>query len=184
MPVVAQFRTLPGQGSVATYFGAQQPISAVALTAPKAGVFRDVVEWVLVVCTVVEVQVLALCHESEWEIRSTGLCCAADNLTIARVAATRQGRIFLGAASDGALYELQYHGKTADLGSWIGETIGARAPSDREPLPARCQALCFRGPPVSEWAAKCRKVNLSVSIAVALLPPFLKRFSQPDALDK
>jgi len=104
-----------------------QPIVSVGLAPPKKGVFREVVEWCLVVTTKEEAMICALAKASAsamtndtthnnngsrtstspWTAVLTKFIIPSDWISFLCVASTKSGRVFLG-GQDGNVYELDY----------------------------------------------------------------------------
>lgn len=118
------------------YSGEEQAIVAVGLVRPRPGVFVEAIQQLLVLCTTTEIVLLGVCCSrgaggggddcEELTLQPLPLYSVpADNVTMVSVAATADGRIFMGGA-DGHLYELQY--SSGD--SWRSK---------------RCQKVCHTG---------------------------------------
>ena len=112
------------------YNGLSDVIVSVALASPKPGIFTDIVKYVLVVATTVEVVLLAVtwrltCDGSKKELRlqNTQYTISTDNATIFKIVSSVSGRIFL-AGNDRNLYELVYE---SDNNSWKS-VLGIDAP--------------------------------------------------------
>lgn len=98
-----------------------QPIISVGLAPPKQGVFRDVVEWCLVVTTKEEAMICALAKasattndsnshrtsSSPWTVVLTKFIIPSDWISFLCITSTKSGRVFLG-GQDGNVYELEY----------------------------------------------------------------------------
>jgi len=102
-----------------------QCVVSVGLVRPKKGVFKEVVEWCIVVTTPEEVILCALAfeptatgsdgfatagrHGTSLLLVPTRFVVPTDSIPILSVCGTRDGRIFLG-GHDGCLYEMVYEG--------------------------------------------------------------------------
>lgn len=100
-----------------------QPIVSVGLAPPKKGVFREVVEWCLVVTTKEEAMLCAIAKatdtvddgrnsngppsSSPWTVVPTKFIVPSDWISFLCIASTKNGRVFLG-GQDGNVYELDY----------------------------------------------------------------------------
>jgi len=100
-----------------------QPIVSVGLAPPKKGVFREVVEWCLVVTTKEEAMICAIAKVTEnsdgssygtgssssspWMVVPTKFIVPSDWISFLCIASTKSGRVFLG-GQDGNVYELDY----------------------------------------------------------------------------
>lgn len=111
------------------YLKSQYEIIDVALVRPKAGIFNESVEWIVVVVTPMEIFLLAAIFKSpdhsslspsvaasnepknysamDLVLCETGLTFPSDEVNMVSVCGTKDGRIFL-AGSDGNIYELVY----------------------------------------------------------------------------
>lgn len=99
------------------YAGEGQVITTAGLVRPTPGVFVAAVEYVVILCTVVDVVMLALSRADtgsadpelqRWELRPIPHYTAPTDAVILRsMGGTAGGRVFLG-ADDGRVYELQY----------------------------------------------------------------------------
>lgn len=92
------------------YCGESQAISCVGLVRPRPGVFLEAIQYLLVVCTTIEIVLLGVCLGRKDELSLQPLpmySLLSDNVLMTHVAATTTGRIFL-AGADGNLYEIQY----------------------------------------------------------------------------
>mmetsp|Transcript_14798 Transcript_14798/g.34244 ORF Transcript_14798/g.34244 Transcript_14798/m.34244 type:complete len:1911 (+) Transcript_14798:203-5935(+) len=101
----------------------RQPIVSVGLAPPKQGVFREVVEWCLIVTTKEEAMLCAIAKvtaatedansgnngssSSPWMVVPTKFIVPSDWISFLCVTSTKDGRIFLG-GQDGNVYELDY----------------------------------------------------------------------------
>mmetsp|Transcript_11676 Transcript_11676/g.29571 ORF Transcript_11676/g.29571 Transcript_11676/m.29571 type:complete len:1883 (+) Transcript_11676:126-5774(+) len=101
----------------------RQPIISVGLAPPKKGVFREVVEWCLVVTTKEEAMLCAIAKATEnvdevgnrngtsssspWTVVPTKFIVPSDWISFLCIASTKSGRVFLG-GQDGNVYELDY----------------------------------------------------------------------------
>ncbi|CAL8471349.1 g10891 [Coccomyxa elongata] len=99
------------------YSGEEQAICAVGLVRPRPGVFVEAIQYVLVLCTTVEIVLLGVCMSpgangdaaDELTLQPLPLyACSSDNVTMCSVATTPDGRIFTGGAN-GLLYEIVYN---------------------------------------------------------------------------
>lgn len=131
-----QIWTYEDERDVAYYDGLNHAIVSVALVVPKAGVFVSDVKHLLVVTTPMEIVVLGVtfgdstktvCSPNKSLQNSTPyvemqlmnkpiFVINTDNVSIASIEGTSDGRIFLG-GRDGALYELQYQAES----NWFGK---------------------------------------------------------------
>ena len=103
-----QFSSSNGQYTV--FDEVEQVIVAVGLAAPKASVFTSSVKYLLVVCTPLEVVILALTQQGpkgRIELSLTPFVLPTDNTLFTKVTSTQSGRIFL-TGQDGCLYEILY----------------------------------------------------------------------------
>mmetsp|Transcript_14692 Transcript_14692/g.35843 ORF Transcript_14692/g.35843 Transcript_14692/m.35843 type:complete len:1892 (-) Transcript_14692:135-5810(-) len=101
--------------------GGNRPIIvSVGLAPPKPGVFRESVDWCLIITTKDEARVYCITQRTGvdisgntvtlgagWVIVGTGFAVPTDFHSFYSVASTASGRVFLG-GSDGNLYELDY----------------------------------------------------------------------------
>jgi len=101
----------------------RQPIVSVGLAPPKKGVFREVVEWCLVVTTKEEAMLCAIAKATEtvddgsnsnvsspsspWTVVPTKFIVPSDWISFLCIASTKSGRVFLG-GQDGNVYEFDY----------------------------------------------------------------------------
>lgn len=118
------------------YSGEGQLLRGVGLLRPAPGVFVEAVGFCVVVCTVVEVVMLALCRTAlpaaaaatdipvqRWELRALPHYTAPSNAVAMRcVACTPGGRALLG-GGDGRIYELDYQ----SAASWSRRRCSLRA---------------------------------------------------------
>ncbi|MEW5305512.1 MAG: hypothetical protein WDW36_008046 [Sanguina aurantia] len=109
------------------YNGEEQAICAVGLLQPRAGVFLEAIQHVIVLCTTVEVVLLGVCPARQSSSGSSGdvtlqplpmYCVPTDNVVMSCVSCSAGGRVFLGGA-DGHVYELNYNA----LESWRSKRI-------------------------------------------------------------
>ena len=89
-----------------------QIIVSIAVARPKAGVFITDIPYLLVICTTVEIIVLAMKFDqnnvySRVQLYPTEYTIASDNVQMLQVIGTPNGRIFLG-GNDSHVYELVY----------------------------------------------------------------------------
>lgn len=101
-------------------------IISVSLSAPKASVFSDLVKYILVVATPVQVYLLAFVWEADLsllKIESTSFSVPSDSVTMLKVAGSQCGRIFMG-GNDGNVYELEY--QNAEVWSVFGSSRKCR----------------------------------------------------------
>ena len=94
------------------YDDLDQVIISAGLVRPKAGVFRDEIQWLLVLATPVEIVIVGMSFTSgsilgELTLIPTPLTIPSDNVNIISIQGTMNGRIFL-TGRDGNLYELAY----------------------------------------------------------------------------
>lgn len=108
------------------YNGLSDVIVSVALATPKAGIFTDIVKYVLVVATTVEVVLLAVTFRPssdrnylELKLQNTQYTISTDNTTIFKIVCSVKGRIFL-AGNDRNLYELVYETSSESWREFIG----------------------------------------------------------------
>jgi hypothetical protein len=106
----------------ALYNGLSDVIVSVALAIPKEGIFTDVVKYVLVVATTVEIALLAITCKGDLndiKLQNTQYTISTDNSTVFKIVSTVKGRIFL-AGNDRNLYELVYDNDNDTWGSYLG----------------------------------------------------------------
>lgn len=94
-------------------------IVSVGLVKPKKGVFRDIVEWCLLVTTSEDVLLCALARESNslsstncdsiLKLIPTRYIIPTDSVPMLSICGTDDGRVFMG-GHDGCLYEMSYEG--------------------------------------------------------------------------
>jgi nuclear pore complex protein Nup155 len=106
------------------YDDLDQVIICVGLVKPKADVFKDIVEYLLVLATPVEIVLVAVTvskkidsNQIEITLLPTNYSVPTDNVNILKISGTSNGRIFL-TGQDGCLYEFEYE---SDEG-WIRKT--------------------------------------------------------------
>ena len=92
-----------------------QSIVAAGVFKPRAKVFQPAVQHVMVLCTTTEIVFVGVCHTGaifeEIQLETLGQYrVATDNVSMISVAASADGRVFLGGA-DGNLYEILYNAK-------------------------------------------------------------------------
>ncbi|RYG97148.1 hypothetical protein EON65_53300, partial [archaeon] len=138
------------------YDSSTEAIVSVALSTPKAGIFQDSVQYVLVLATPTNVTVLALCNTGTAQapllkLVPTAYTLSSDNVTMVKIVGSQVGRIFM-AGSDSNIYELDYSYSENPWASLVG------------------------GVPQH----KCRKINHNAWNwkLVHLLPPFLRSLSE------
>jgi nuclear pore complex protein Nup155 len=141
------------------YLKSQYEIIDVALVRPKAAIFSESVEWLIVVVTPMEILLLATTFDSpdktgsgfigehvkelknyanlDLSLHETGFNFPSDEVNMVSICATKNGRIFL-AGSDGNIYELNYQQET----DW--------------------------------FSPKCKKVNKTASALSYIVPTFLR----------
>lgn len=117
---------------VIRYEGFSEVVYSVTLATPKPETFTDSVAYLLVVCTPVEVCLLAVVRDDQIEydidmfhlatIQPTRYSTPSDNLTFVSIVGTATGRIFM-AASDNYMYEFQYSNEESTWMNYLG--IGA-----------------------------------------------------------
>ncbi|KNC47611.1 uncharacterized protein AMSG_02635, partial [Thecamonas trahens ATCC 50062] len=95
-----------------SYDDLDQVIISAGLCRPKAGVFRDEIQWLLVLATPVDIVIVGMSFEhnsifGELTLVPTPLTIPSDNVNITHIRGTVDGRIFL-TGRDGNLYELEY----------------------------------------------------------------------------
>lgn len=141
------------------YLKSQYEIIDVALVRPKAGIFNESVEWLIVIVTPMEICLLATTFDSpdktmsglsgenekdyknfsnlDLTLHETGLTFPSDEVNMVSVCGTENGRIFL-AGTDGNIYELNYQQE-------------------------------------SDWfSQKCKKINRTASAISYIVPTFLR----------
>lgn len=90
-----------------------QLICGVGLVKPRRDVFKDFVQYALVVATATEVKLLGVVFEDGDEVagrmslHNSELCITTDNISFSRILGTPDGRIFMG-GTNGYLYEFVY----------------------------------------------------------------------------
>lgn len=104
--------------SLSSYTGQPNLISHVGLVKPRPGVFVDDVQYLLVICTPVNVILLGLAAvpvagtsrnpRTDLKIWATDLVVSTNGNEMTGVVGTKSGRIFMHGRSDGGLYELIY----------------------------------------------------------------------------
>ena len=138
------------------YLKSQYEIIDVALVRPKAGIFNETVEWIVVVVTPMEIFLLATVFKSpdqldlqnssngtknysalDLTLLETGFNFPSDEVNMVSVCGTQDGRLFL-AGSDGNIYELSYQ----DQSDW--------------------------------FTSKCKKINRTASPLSYVVPTFLR----------
>jgi nuclear pore complex protein Nup155 len=130
------------------YDGLTEVIISVTLTTPRHGIFTDIVKYLLVIATPVEIILLAITWNSDAKqirLQHTKYAIPSDEVTMIKIVSTQNGRIFMG-GNDGNLYELIYENHQDSWSTYlgIGETY------------------------------KCRKVNHSSWNLVNIIPPLVK----------
>ncbi|KAL0048046.1 hypothetical protein WJX82_006459 [Trebouxia sp. C0006] len=118
--------------SVPVKWQEEQAICCAGLTRPKPNVFQQAVQYLLVVCTTVEIALVGV-HVSRdangnAEMKLVNLehfRAPSDDVMMTTTTSTPEGRIFLG-GNDGHLYELEYRNQS----SW---------------LRGRCNKMCYTG---------------------------------------
>lgn len=195
----------PSQGSIQCFENPRkQPFLAVALVKPKQGIFKDVIEWCLVLTTPEEVMLVALARMDEnLTMIPTSFLTASDLVLMTCAVGTDNGRIFLG-GDDGCVHEMTYEDGTADEDYYNGlsNRTSIEAQLDEfydgnKVLPDVVNPSSF--PSVSDvvWNVskrslrsistslddgprKCRKLNRTTqasSIATSLVPNAIRRLS-------
>mmetsp|Transcript_24760 Transcript_24760/g.36519 ORF Transcript_24760/g.36519 Transcript_24760/m.36519 type:complete len:1559 (+) Transcript_24760:131-4807(+) len=132
------------------YDGLNEVIVSIGLAVPRAGVFTDVVKYILVIATPVEIVLLAVTwNEDKRHIRlqHTKYAIPSDDVTMLKIVCAQSGRVFM-AGNDGNLYELIYENLQDSWATYLG--VG-------EPH-------------------KCRKINHSAWNIVNVVPPVVKEF--------
>ncbi len=150
-----------GEGEFQQYTGFAQLIVSVALVPPKPGLFKDVVKYLLVVSTPVEISLLACTYEDKdgerrMKLRPTAFSARSDGISMLKSAGHPNGRVFC-AGQDGCLYELSYDVDPGFLYTYLG--IGGR--SEREEGSSRKRR-------------KCEKIDLTSALGASLVPAFIK----------
>ena len=135
------------------YDDLDQVILSVGIVKPRPNIFRDMVEYVLVLATSVQIVLVAVTvtknvdsEQIELNLLPTNYTASTDNVNILKIAGTPSGRIFL-AGQDGCLYELIYE----ERDGWVNK--------------------------------KCRKENISHSLVGSLVPSFLKLSDESAIID-
>lgn len=90
----------------------EQPhaITSVALVRPKANIFIDSIEWVLVIATKATLLLLGLSRDvgsGEIKLYQTDMSVEVDT-DMDNIVGTKDGRVFMTGVEDGNLYELHY----------------------------------------------------------------------------
>ncbi|CCA71270.1 related to NUP170-nuclear pore protein [Serendipita indica DSM 11827] len=90
----------------------EQPnnITSVALVRPKAGIFIDAIEWLLVIATKANLLLLGLSKDAatgEIKLYQTDMSVPTDG-DMDNIVGTQDGRVFMTGVEDGNLYELLY----------------------------------------------------------------------------
>lgn len=86
----------------------RQSVVSVGIAKPKKGIFKEIVEWCLVVSTLDEVMLCALVvRDGKLRIVPTRYTLPSDDIPIVSVCGLSDGRIFMG-GYDGSLYEFEY----------------------------------------------------------------------------
>lgn len=101
------------------YDGINEVIVSVAISAPKPGIFLESVRYLLIVATPIDISVLAICSDENYEtirLSPTSYTLPSDNVTMMKIVGTQSGRIFM-AGSDSNIYELEY---SLSENSWAG----------------------------------------------------------------
>jgi len=141
-----------GQAPFVSYDDLDQVVVCVGLAPPREGIFKEVVKYVLVVATPVEVILLGVTFQNDdldhgsIHLRTTPFSVSTDNINMVKIVGTKHGRILM-AGNDGCLYEIVYDGPVLGV---IGSLIGGIHPN------------------------KCRKLNHSASVVGSVVPGFLK----------
>ncbi len=162
----------------------------------KTGIFKDVVDWCLVVTTPEEVILCALAressikntiattHNSSLRLVPTRYIVPTDSVPILSICGTDDGRIFLG-GYDGNLYEMSYEGFFQNNGSSKGYMYDgeneSNGPTDVVTYLASgskraMSALLFGPNSTSNRPRKCRKLNHTAAaptLVSALVPGFV-----------
>lgn len=104
----------------------EQPhgITAVALVAPRPGVFVDTIKHVLVVATASEIILLGLSQEpapATPRIFSTRMSVHKGNVDVSCIVGTADGRIFFGGQNDTDVHELYYQQEERWFSSRVGK---------------------------------------------------------------
>jgi nuclear pore complex protein Nup155 len=93
---------------VTSWMEAEEAIIDVVLVRPKTNVFVDSIQWLLVIITPNEVNLLGLSFKEDSAIlHQTGLVFSTDQVSLLSAVGTLEGRIFC-AGQDGQIYELLY----------------------------------------------------------------------------
>lgn len=141
------------------YDGINEVIVSVALSAPRPGIFLDSVKYLLVVATPIDISVLAVCSDNNFEsirLSPTSYSVPSDNTTMMKITGSQCGRIFM-AGNDSNVYELDY--SLSDQ-SWAGGIFGGNA----------------------EGVRKCRKINhFAWNWKLShVIPPVFRQFIQAE----
>eukprot|EP01035_Chromulina_nebulosa_P029906 gene29906-39692_t len=116
-----------------TFTGMKEVIISVSLATPKAEIFAEKVQYILVVASPVEVVLLAISiptssdsseqresdHCQRLKLISTSVSLPSDNTTMFKIVGAQTGRIFM-AGNDGNLYELEYSHREKSWASLLG----------------------------------------------------------------
>lgn len=88
-----------------------QIILSVGLVKPKPGIFKDYVQFLLILATPVEVQIVAVVFDQgELSLLPTNYSISTDGVNMLNICGSSNGRIFL-CGGDGHLYEMLYESK-------------------------------------------------------------------------
>ncbi len=149
------------EGEFQQYTGFEQLIVSVALVPPKPGLFKDVVKYLLVVSTPVEISLLACTYEGKddggrMKLRPTAFSARSDGISMLKSAGHPNGRVFC-AGQDGCLYELKYDVDPGLLYTYlsIGGGDGGTEGPDRK-------------------RRKCQMIDLTSALGASLVPAFIK----------
>lgn len=179
-----------------------QPIISAGLARPKPGVFREMVEWCLVVTTKEEAMLCALARKDGQglSVIQTKFVIPSDWISFLSVVSTSDGRIFLG-GQDGNLYELDYdllvkahyaqgsdHHNNAQVqldqfydgpsGKCPAEIVETNGRFSNGVLSRGKRLLETMVQPTQQPPRKCRKLNHSQSSFTTLLPDFINNIAQ------
>ena len=134
-----------------------QIIISVALLRPKAGVFVESIQHILVVSTPIEILMFAVKFDDDnyhnsLQLFPTQFTIPSDNVHMTSIIGTDEGRIFL-LGRDGGVYELDYW--SADDGGWFGAGSSGASTGSSILTGAPFTSL------FTSHRKKCRKVNHS-----------------------
>lgn len=104
------------------YDGLSEVIVSVVLAIPKPGIFTELVKYVLVVATPVEVVILAITWVDDLQqlkIQHTKYGVPSDDVTMIKMCSSITGRVFM-IGNDGHLYELVYDNEINSWSTYLG----------------------------------------------------------------